>query len=38
MNIRKEVIEESDSVAKSIIDYAKKNNMDLIVIGTKGMT
>jgi nucleotide-binding universal stress UspA family protein len=38
VNIRKEVIEESDSVAKSIIDYAKKNNMDLIVIGTKGMT
>jgi len=38
VTIRKEVIEESDSVAKSIIDYAKKNNMDVIVIGTKGMT
>jgi len=33
-----EVVEESDSVAKSIIGYAKKNNMDVIVIGTKGMT
>jgi len=33
-----EVVEESDSAAKSIIGYAKKNNMDVIVIGTKGMT
>src|SRR5437588_10012229 len=38
VNIRKEVVEESDSVAKSILDYAKKNDMDVIVIGTKGMT
>jgi nucleotide-binding universal stress UspA family protein len=38
INIKKEVVEESDSVAKSIIGYAKKNNMDVIVIGTKGMT
>jgi nucleotide-binding universal stress UspA family protein len=38
VNIKKEVVEESDSVAKSIIGYAKKNNMDVIVIGTKGMT
>jgi nucleotide-binding universal stress UspA family protein len=38
VNIRKEVVEESDSVAKSIIDYAKKNDMDVIVIGTRGMT
>src|SRR2546427_2609211 len=38
VNMRKEVVEESDSVAKSIIDYAKKNDMDVIVIGTKGMT
>ena len=38
VNIRKEVVEESDSVAKSIIDYAKKNDMDVIVIGPKGMT
>jgi nucleotide-binding universal stress UspA family protein len=37
VNIKKEV-EESDTVAKSIICYAKKNNMDVIVIGTKGMT
>jgi nucleotide-binding universal stress UspA family protein len=38
INIKKEVVEVSDSVAKSIIGYAKKNNMDVIVIGTKGMT
>ncbi|MDQ6668156.1 MAG: universal stress protein [Thermoproteota archaeon] len=38
VNIKTEVVEESDSVAKSIIGYAKKNNMDVIVIGTKGMT
>jgi nucleotide-binding universal stress UspA family protein len=38
ISIKKEVVEESDSVAKSIIGYAKKNNMDVIVIGTKGMT
>jgi nucleotide-binding universal stress UspA family protein len=37
-NIKKEVVEESDSVSKAIISYAKKNNMDVIVIGTKGMT
>jgi nucleotide-binding universal stress UspA family protein len=38
INIKKEVIEESDTVEKAIIDYAKKNNIDVIVIGTKGMT
>jgi nucleotide-binding universal stress UspA family protein len=38
INIKKEVIEESDTVEKSIIDYAKKNNIDVIVIGTKGMS
>ena len=38
VNIRKEVVEESDSVAKSIIGYAKKKNMDVIVIGITGMT
>ena len=26
------------SCASAIIDYAKKNNVDLIVVGTKGMT
>lgn len=26
------------SCAAAIIDYAKKNNVDLIVVGTKGMT
>jgi nucleotide-binding universal stress UspA family protein len=38
VTIKKEVIEESDTVEKAIIDYAKKNNMDVIVIGTKGMS
>ena len=38
LNIRKEVIEESDTVEKAIIDYAKKNNIDVILIGTKGMS
>jgi len=38
INIKKEVIEESDTVEKAIIDYAKKNDIDVIVIGTKGMT
>ena len=28
----------SPSCAAAIIDYAKKNNVDLIVVGTKGMT
>jgi nucleotide-binding universal stress UspA family protein len=27
-----------NSAAESIIDYAKQNNIDLIVVGTKGMT
>jgi len=36
--IKEEVVEENDTVGKTIIDYAKKNKMDLIVIGTKGMT
>jgi nucleotide-binding universal stress UspA family protein len=38
VNIKKEVIEESDTVEKAIVDYAKKNNMDVIVIGTKGIS
>jgi nucleotide-binding universal stress UspA family protein len=38
INIKKEVVEESDSVGKAIIDYARKNNMDVIVIGTTGMS
>jgi nucleotide-binding universal stress UspA family protein len=38
LNIKKEALEESDIVGKAIIDYAKKNNIDVIVIGTKGMT
>src|SRR6266704_226034 len=38
LNIKKEFVEESDSVEKTIIDYAKKNDIDIIVIGTKGMS
>ena len=28
----------SSSIPEEIIDYAKKNNVDLIVVGTMGMT
>ena len=35
---RKEIVEESDTVEKAIIDYAKKNNTDVILIGTTGMS
>ena len=38
INIKKEVVEESDTIGKAIIDYAKRNNMDVIVIGTTGMS
>ena len=38
LNIKKEVVEETDTVEKTIIDYAKKNDIDVIVIGTKGMS
>ena len=38
INLRKEIVEESDTVEKAIIDYAKKNNVDVIVIGTTGMS
>jgi nucleotide-binding universal stress UspA family protein len=38
VKINKELVEKSDSVAKAIIGYAKKNEFDIIVIGTKGMT
>jgi nucleotide-binding universal stress UspA family protein len=37
INLRKEIVEESDTVEKAIIDYAKKNNIDVILIGTTGM-
>ncbi|MGC1927956.1 MAG: universal stress protein [Candidatus Nitrosopolaris sp.] len=39
VSIKTEVIKvESIEIGKSIIDYAKENNMDVIVIGTQGMT
>jgi nucleotide-binding universal stress UspA family protein len=28
----------SDTVEKAIIDYAKKNNVDVMIIGTTGMS
>src|SRR5215467_5844804 len=37
INLRKEIVEESDTVEKAIIEYAKKNNIDVILIGTTGM-
>src|SRR5713226_6493134 len=36
LNIKGEALEESGIVGKAIIDYAEKNNIDVIVIGTKG--
>ena len=30
INLRKEIVEESDTVEKAIIDYARKNNIDVI--------
>ncbi len=33
-----EALKESGIVGKAIIDYAEKNNIDVIVIGTKGMS
>lgn len=36
--IKTEVFRDVDSVPDAIIDYAEKNKMDLIVIGTKGRT
>jgi nucleotide-binding universal stress UspA family protein len=37
-HLEKEVIQGNNTVGKRITDYGKKNKMDLIVIGTKGMT
>jgi nucleotide-binding universal stress UspA family protein len=38
INLRKEIVKESDTVEKAIIDYAKKNNIDVILIGTTVMS
>lgn len=38
MNVRREALEESGVVGKTIIEYAKINNFDVIVICTKGMS
>lgn len=38
INLRKEIVEESDTVEKAIIDYAQKNNIDVILLGTTGMS
>ena len=37
-DIKTEVFRNVDSVTDAIIDYATKNKIDLIVIGTKGRT
>lgn len=36
MNV--EVLMHSPSIAEGIVDYAKRNDIDLIVVGTKGLT
>src|SRR6476661_646934 len=38
VKVATEVLMHSDSIPKEIIEYARKNNVDLIVIGTKGLT
>jgi nucleotide-binding universal stress UspA family protein len=38
LNMKGEALKESGIVGKAIIDYAEKNNVDVIVIGTKGMS
>jgi nucleotide-binding universal stress UspA family protein len=38
VKVDKAIIVAHSSCAAAIIDYAKKNNVDLIVVGTKGMT
>lgn len=38
IRVNTEVLIHASSVTEEIIDYAKSKNMDLIVIGTKGMT
>ena len=38
VKVDKAIIVVPSSCATAIIDYAKKNNVDLIVVGTKGMT
>ena len=38
VKVDKAIVVANYSCAAAIIDYAKKNNVDLIVVGTKGMT
>ena len=38
VKVDKAIIVATSPCAAAIIDYAKKNNVDLIVVGTKGMT
>ena len=38
VRINVEVLVHSPSITEGIIDYAKRNDMDLIVVGTKGVT
>ena len=37
VHVKKHVVEESDTVGKAIIDYAKNNNFNVIIVGTTGM-
>lgn len=38
IDIEKKVLEKNDTVGKTIVEYAKVDNVDVILIGTKGMT
>lgn len=38
VRMNSEVLVHSHSIAEGIIDYAKRNDIDLIVVGTKGLT
>jgi nucleotide-binding universal stress UspA family protein len=38
ISMKVEVLTHSPSIAEGIIDYAKRNDIDLIVVGTKGLT
>jgi len=38
LNVQTEVLMDVGAVSKAIVEYAEKNNIDLIVIGTRGIS
>ncbi len=36
LDLKKEVIETTSSTVQSIVEYAEKENIDLIIVGDKG--